>query len=172
MFKKDDIVIYSGYGLCRVMDVTTMNMHGIPKDKLYYTLLQLTGSGGTIYTPVEHKEKILRAVISREEAEDLIQFIPEIEVLWVTDERLRENQYKEALKSCDCRDWIRIIKCLHFRRQDRQAQGKRMTAVDEKYFQIARDCLYSELSMSMGVPKERMEAFIMEQIEGAEVPIS
>lgn len=142
-----------------------MNMNGIPKDKLYYTLQQLTGNGGTIYTPVEHKDKVLRSVLSREEAEELIRYIPQIEVLWVTDERLRENQYKDALKSCDCKEWIRIIKCLYLRKQDRLAQGKRMTAVDEKYFRIAQDCLYSELSMSMGISKDKMEEYITAKIE-------
>jgi len=166
MFKKDDIVIYSGYGLCQVVDVTTMNMNGIPKDKLYYTLHQLSGNGGTIYTPVEHKEKVLREVITREEAQELIEGMDEIEDLWVTDERLRENQYKEAVKSCNCREWIRIIKCLYSRKQDRLAQGKKMTSVDEKYFNIAKECLYSELSISMDIPMEDMEAYITDKIDG------
>lgn len=165
MFKKDDIVIYSGYGLCQVMDVTTMNMRGIPKDKLYYTLHQLSGNGGTIYTPVEHKDKVLREVITREEAEQLIEGMADIEVLWVTDERLRENQYKEAVKSCSCREWIRIIKCLYSRKQNRLAQGKKMTSVDEKYFNIAKECLYTELSISMDIPKDEMEAYITEKID-------
>jgi len=166
MFKKDDIVIYSGYGLCQVMDVTTMNMTGIPKDKLYYTLHQLSGNGGTIYTPIEHKEKVLREVISREEAEALIEGMADIEILWVPEERLRENQYKEALKSCSCRELVRIIKCLHSRKQDRLAQGKKMTSVDEKYFHMAKECLYSELSISMDIPMEDMEAYITEKIDG------
>lgn len=166
MFKKNDVVIYSGYGLCRVFDVAKMNMHGIPKDKLYYTLQQMVGNGGTIYTPVEHKEHVLREIISREEAEELISFIPEIDSLWIADEKQRESQYKKALKSCDCQEWIRIIKCLYLRKQDRLAQGKKMTSVDEKYFQIVKESLYSELALSMDVPKEKMEEYITERIDG------
>ena len=40
--------------------------------------------------------------------------------------------------------------------------------MDKKYFKLAEDYLYAELSASLGVPQEKMQAFITEKVEQAE----
>ena len=102
----------------------------------------------------------MRAVLTKEEADILIDNIRDIEELWVGNDKLREEKYKETMRSCECRDWIRIIKTLYLRKQERIAQGKKTTAMDEKYLRMAEDNLYSELSVALGVPKEQMEEHI------------
>ena len=53
--------------------------------------------------------------------------------------------------------------------QERQAQGKRATAMDEKYLRLAKDNLYSELSLALDIPKEEMEGFIADRIHETEL---
>ena len=38
MFETGEYVVYGKNGICQVMGVTTMDMEGIPKDRLYYIL--------------------------------------------------------------------------------------------------------------------------------------
>lgn len=38
MFETGDYVVYGHNGICQVMGVTTMDMPGIQKDRLYYIL--------------------------------------------------------------------------------------------------------------------------------------
>ena len=99
-----------------------------------------------------------------EEAAELIDSIPSIGNLWVADERQRELNYKQAVNSCDCREWIKIIKTLWLRNQQRLSQGKKITAMDRKYFKMAEDNLYGELSVSLEIPKEKMEEYITEKV--------
>ena len=103
----------------------------------------------------------MRAVLTKEEADVLIENIPVIEELWVGNDKLREEKYKETMRSCDCRDWIKIIKTLYMRKKERIAQGKKTTAMDEKYLRMAEENLYSELSFVLGIPKEQMEGYII-----------
>ena len=104
--------------------------------------------------------------MTREEAKTLIADMPSIKTLWITEERARERQYKEALFSMNCRDWVKIIKTLYLRRLNRQAKGQKITAMDEQYLRKAEDRLYGELSLALGKKKEDMESYIIEQIEG------
>ena len=83
MFEKGSYVIYGGTGVCEVVDVTTMDIDGIPKDRLYYVLKPNEQKSGKIYTPVENQKAVLRRIISREEADALIDDIPNIEDVWV-----------------------------------------------------------------------------------------
>ena len=102
--------------------------------------------------------------MTKEEAEELIDSIPEIDELWVSNDKLREEKYKETMKSCECRDWIKIIKTLYLRKQERIAQGKKTTAMDDRYLRLAEENLYSELSLALGIPKDGMEEYITKRM--------
>lgn len=165
MFEKGEYIVYGTSGVCKIEDITTMNLEGISKEKLFYMLSPLCQNGGRIFTPVDNQKTLMRPILSQEEANDLIKDIPRIEGLWIVNDKQREEAYRECMRGCDCRGWIRIIKTLYLRKRERSAQGKKATATDEKYLKLAEDYLYSELSIPLEIPKERMEAYITKQIE-------
>jgi len=53
---------------------------------------------------------------------------------------------------------------LYQRKKERLAQGKKATAVDERYMKAAENGLYGELSLTLGVPREKMEDYIRERL--------
>lgn len=165
MYKIGDFVVYGRTGICEVTDITTMKMAGVPKDKLYYILMPCKDKGGKIFTPVENQKVVIRPVISKEEALELLDKIPATEELWIPNEKMRETMYKESIRTCECIDMIKIIKTLYIRKQDRIAQGKRITTTDERYLKMAESSLYSELSIALGIPEEDMEEYIKNYIE-------
>ena len=71
----------------------------------------------------------------------------------------REETYKEALRTCDYHAWVSIVKTLYQRKKERLAQGKKATAVDERYMKAAENGLYGELSLTLGVPRERWKIY-------------
>lgn len=168
MFEKGDFIVYGTNGVCEVKDITTINMKGAPKDRLYYILSPRHHKDSKIFTPVDSEKTVMRAVLTKEEADELINGIPEIEELWVSNDKLREEKYKETMRSCECRDWIKIIKTLYLRKQERIAQGKKTTAMDEKYLRMAEENLYSELSLALEIPKEEMEEYITKRMVAIE----
>lgn len=164
MFEKGDFIVYGNTGVCEVKDITTLRMKDVPKDRLYYLLSPVHHKESKIFTPVDSGKTVMRAVLTKEEAEELIDGIPEINELWVSNDKLREEKYKETMKSCECRDWIKIIKTLYLRKQERIAQGKKTTAMDDRYLRLAEENLYSELSLALGIPKEEMEEYITKRM--------
>lgn len=88
----------------------------------------------------------------------------DVELIDVEDDKHREPAYKEALKSCDCREWIRIINTILKRKEERLAQGKKMSACDEKYLKQARDNLYGEFALSLKMEKNEVEDYMEHRI--------
>lgn len=164
MFEKGSYVIYGNSGVCEVVDVTTMDIEGISKDRLYYVLKPYEQKSGTIYAPVDGTKTVIRQIISAEEANALIDDIPNIEDLWVPNERQREEKYKECIRSCQCRELVKIIKTLYMQKKRRNAQGKKATATDDRYMKMAEENLYSELSIVLGIPKSKMVQYISDKI--------
>jgi CarD family transcriptional regulator len=163
MFKVGEYVVYGNTGVCKVEDITTMDMVGTEKE--YYVLVPVYNKNGRAFLPVDNTKVVIRPVLTKDEALKLIDTIPQIEEIPPVNDKGREERYKELAKACDCRSWVTIIKTIYIRRQERMAQGKKVTSTDERYFKLAEDSLYSELGFAMNMDKEDISDFIKERID-------
>mgnify|MGYP001034592739 FL=1 len=165
MFEIGEYIVYGNTGVCKVAEKTKMVAPGAKTDKLYYTLEPVYDKGCRLFTPVDNQKVKMRPVLTKKEADELIGKIKEIDILWVNDEKNREQIYKEAIGTCDCEEWVRMIKTLYIRKQSRLAAGKKVTSSDEKYLHLAEESLYGELSVVMGIPKDEMEEYIAGRVK-------
>ena len=165
MYKKGQYIIYGIRGVCEVTDIITMEHPGQKERRLYYELHPCHFGEGRIVSPVDSQKTVTRALLTKEEAMALISEIPLIPQMQLVNDKLREEQYKQALKSCDCRVWVSMIKALYFNRQQRLLQGKRMTDLDERYYKAAEETLYGELSVALEISKSEAAACIKKQLE-------
>jgi len=165
MFEKGEYVVYGSKGVCQIEDISQIDIPGVDRNRLYYIMRPVHNSNGTVYLPIDSTKAVIRRVMSKEEACQLIDEIPQIEELSVPDEKRRELSYKEAMKTCSVRSWVSIIKTLYFRKTERLAAGKKITALDERYMKAAEHELYGELSLVLGMPQNEVETYIHDHIE-------
>lgn len=168
MFEKGEYIVYGRNGVCRIEDITHLNISGVDRKKLYYVLVPVNSRGSRIYFPVDKKDANARKLMTEQEAWALLEEIQNIPETWVSNEKMREEIYKRALNSCDYRQWVAVIKTLYLRKQERIAQGKKVAAMDERYLKLAEEALYSELAFALGKEKTEMEPFITAYIERKE----
>ena len=64
------------------------------------------------------------------------------------------------MKTNSCEEWIKIIKTIYLRKQKRLEAGRKVTAVDAKYFRMAEDNLYGELAISLDMPRSEVGTYI------------
>ncbi len=167
MFQTGDYVIYGTRGVCKVTNIGALDFTGAAKEKLYYTLTPCYTDNSTVYVPVEKVGVVMRPVMSREEVMELIDSIPELEELWIRDEKSREYAYKEAIRACDNRELVRIIKTIYRRSRSRMAAGKKTTVSDSKYYRIAEENLYGELAVSLDMSREEAKQFVEARVREA-----
>ena len=167
MYSIGDYVIKSNTGVCQIADIVHLDMEGIDKNRLFYLMVPLDSRESKLYIPTDKNTEEVRAVISEEEAWALIKHIPEIEEVFVENDKLRELKYKEVIKSCDLEAVVGIIKSMYNRKRMRNAQGKKNTSVDERYFKLAEEMLYSELAFAMKKNKDDMCQLIKDTINNS-----
>lgn len=163
MFHVNDFVVHPTGGICRVEKIAPLEIPGADKSRDYYFLIPIREKGGKVFVPIDN-ESTIRSVMTCDEAWKLIDEIPSIEELFVETDKQRELRYKEAIKSCDCRELVKIIKNLYARRKKRLEEGKKTTATDDKYFKIAEENLYSELAFAVGKERDEVESVIFDRI--------
>lgn len=166
MFKVGEYVVYGHNGVCQVTKIGPLENMVKNKERLYYTLIPYGESGSTVFAPVDSQKIPLRRIISKEEALSLIDEMKEIAALVITEERKREETYKNALKTCDCRNLVSLIKTIYGRKKEREAQGKRLTAADSRYFRTAENALYDELAAALGMESAKVKEYVLNKMYG------
>ena len=109
----------------------------------------------------------MRPIMTESEAKELIQNINEIEEFNVRDEKKREEELRVAIKTCDDTELIKVIKHIYSRMHLRIAAGKKATSCDERFFHLAKDKLYSELTNSMNLSKDKVKEDIVQNVEAS-----
>lgn len=173
MFEIGDFVMKANNGICRIDDIGHLDMTGANKERLYFFLTPLNEAHTKLYVPADKEDNGLRKVITEEEAWKFIDAIPQIDETWISDDKQREQKYKEAIRSCDPEKLMGIIKSMYHRKQRRTALGKKNTSIDEHFFKLAENNLYTELAFAIGKEKDDMQEIIAEKIkENGQVPVS
>ena len=160
MFSVGDMIIYGENGVCTVEKIAPLEMSGASRDKLYYSLRPLVGSG-TFFSPVE-SGVFMRPIMSRAEAEAFIDTIPTIEPAICNDTRFNHVDafYKELFKQHTCEALVAVIKGLYERMSERKTKSSRA----ETTMKRARDILYCELSASLEIELSQVDAYIESRV--------
>ena len=164
MFSVGDKIIYGENGVCTVESIGPLSMAGAPKDKLYYYLSPLIGSG-TYFAPVD-SGAYMRPVMSRAEAEALIDAMPGIQPAICNDNRFNhvDTFYKNLFKQHSCEALVSIVKGLKSRMSDRKTKSSRAEATMKR----AKDILHGELSVALDIDIKDVEDYIVSRL-GTEV---
>ena len=166
MFEVGELIVYGNTGVCRVVEIGPLAIS--PDDKDYYTLEPVYSPNSRVFTPCDNEKVVMRPILSREEVTATLDDFSEISLIEVTEEKKREETYKASMHTCDIRDLISILKTINERKLARLAQGKKVTASDEKYYTLAGEKLCDELAIVLGTDRERIRTFIHKKITETE----
>ena len=160
-----DYVVKMNEGVCYVDLELLLESFQDKRHVPYYLLLQVANNRMKVYVPVAQDYTDLRPVMNQSEANELLSEIGGIAATEVPNDRLREQIYKDALRSLDPRRLVGIIKCMRFRGRERLRQGKKTTAVDDRYLKLAETAFCREMGFVLEKPSEEILTFLVKASE-------
>lgn len=160
MFQTGDYVIYGNSGVCQVEKVEPLGGRGPERRRMYYTL-KPKYSTETIYVPVD-TGTFMRRIISREEAEALIDRIPFVQpnVCSESNSRVLTDHYKTTLKSHDCEKLLQTIKAVYLKGKRAAEQKRKPGQVDQHFGKLAEELFHGELAVALDMPVEEVKGYI------------
>lgn len=164
MFKINDYVIYGSNGVCKVTDVGVLEISRFDEEKEYYTLKPVY-ENGRVFAPVDNEKVVMRKVITKEEADDLIVSIPSIEVIWNDNMKERDFEFKNTIKNYDCSGFAKIIKTISQKKKECTLEGKKLSVSDTNYFKRAQEYLCGELAIALNIPKDTVNKYIENKLK-------
>ena len=170
MYQVGDWIIYGNTGVCHVAEIRTIDSPYTDDDQLYYVLRPLS-QNYTISTPVNNTKVFTRPVISKSEAEQLVDSIPSIEAQAYHSQRVQElaEYYKTYVVMHDIADLVELTMSLHAKQHPAGGGEGKFGAVDQKFMKQAEDLLFGELSVALGIPKEEVPEYIASRVGDQEL---
>ena len=168
-YKPGDHIIYGNTGVCRVESIITPDSKDSKRvfdnTRCYYVLKPLYHTE-TIYTPTDNTKVFMRPVISKEEAERLIDLIPTIQAEAYHADSLQDlrNHYRSATESYDCSDLIELLMSIYLKKQYAEQQKRKFGEVDGKFMKQAEEMLYGEFSVALEIDKNEVQDYIAERV--------
>jgi len=165
MYSKGTFIVHSTKGVCRVEDICMPDIER-GSDRRFYLLSTVGRNRAEIYSPIDGKGINLRPIMSECEASGFISHIPSIPSLSVSGVRNRKEAYRRALFEPYPANLVSIIKTVYERSSAGAGSRKKLAAFELEYSARAKELLYTELSIALGMPAEDVEEYIVRRIDG------
>lgn len=164
MFKTEEFVVKANSGICKIVEITELDLLDDGNFIPYYVVVPMDEKSSKLFVPVNTASNVLRYVIDETRAWEIINMVSSIPEPVFENDKVRETKYKEAIKSCEPETLVGIIKSMFSRKKARIEQGKKSFAIDDHFFKLAENCLYSELAFATGKEKSDIEKIITDII--------
>ena len=161
MFQKNDYVVYKK-NVCIVKDIK----HNTKNGKESYLLVPIDDNSLKIEIPTENANDYIRCIISKKDAEKIINKIPDITPFEIQDEKYIENEYKSYIQAGTYEDFIKVIKTAYLRKKKRITNKKKLSEKDTHYFELAEKYLYNELSIALDLSFDETKNYIISKMKG------
>lgn len=106
------------------------------------------------------EERIIREISTKEELEELIERMPYIQTIQAPNGKVRKELYELAMKAYDDVEWVKVIKSVYLRMEDRRYED-----FEPGYMEKAKQFLYGEIAVRFVLPFNDVEHFVNETIK-------
>ena len=165
MYQIGDLILYGGTGVCKVLDITTQDAaEGQPEQRFY--VLEPLYQNCTIFAPVHNAKVFMRPIISKDEAQQLIDTIPTLHVEAYHSRGTNEltMHYKGALNTHDCSTLLELTMSIYAKRRYLEQQKRKLGAVDERFMKRGEELLFGELSAALDIPRDKVAEYIARSV--------
>lgn len=165
MYQVGELVLYGNTGVCKITEISSKELPGTNATQLYYTMKPLHQEC-MIFTPVDNKKVFMRPVISKHEAERLIDTIPGMETQIYHSSVMSEltQHYEASFQTHDCADLIVLTMSIYAKKRSMEEQKRRFGAVDERFMKRAEELLFSELAAALGIARDDVPGYIEKRV--------
>lgn len=164
MFNIGDYIMYGKMGVCQILGIDQgVLFDGVKMD--YYVLQPVYKNNSSIIkAPVGSPKIHMRKLVSRQEVYSYIDAMPDMDSVWIVDDKARFQQFNTILSTGNCGDWIDLIRAVYFKKRDRKTGDKSISPRDLEISKEAKRLLHEEFSIPLAITPEEVEQFILSKV--------
>lgn len=155
MYKVNDKIIHAREGLSTIVDKKEM------AGNEYFVIHADRGGGENIYVLVNNTGSLIRPIMSKEQADEVIAYMKTVKAEFISNTKQRRDQYKRRLLSGNVNDLAYLSCQLYFYNYyNENGQVVKLGPTDVQMLKEAEMILYDELAISYSVSREEINEYI------------
>lgn len=163
MFELNEVVIHKSAGACVVFDIVTKNFG--TGDVKYYCLKpkfpSFVNRALEIYLPVDKGADFIRKPLTKNAVLTLINQIPSLERVWISDAKARKIMFDQIYQSGDMKGLCQLIKLLY---AEPTFFAKPMSLTDKNFLTKIKTNVFDEFAVSLDVQPSEIEGFVKQYL--------
>jgi CarD family transcriptional regulator len=164
MYQIGEFVLYGTQGVCSVTDITKKDFSG--SEMNYYVLKPVYQQDSVYFVPVEGMPSSrVRKILTRDEADKLLEVLPLKSLLWVDNDTQRTKAYQDIINSGDRIKLLQLIETILTRRNEQTEKGKKLHQCDERILKTAVRIVHEELAQVFEMDPDDVGDYIQKRIE-------
>ena len=164
MYKIGQKISYGQTGVCEVVDICYKEF--IKKQKQqYYILKPIFAENNIIYAPTTDSKIFMRSLITKKEAEKLVDTIPLIIDRLNQEAEITKEDYLAKINNHSLEDLVELTSIIYLKKQNAYSLKRRLNNIDEKYLKIGENLLFGELAQVLGIPFEDVQKYIESRLK-------
>lgn len=160
MLKINDRIIHFRDGIGTIVGKTTM------MDREYFVIRTDSNPGENIYVLTTNTVNVIRPLLSKKEAEDLLSGMDSIEAEIFNNTKQRRDFYKKKLLSGQVSDLLYLTKQLYcFEYYNSHGKPTKLGSTDLQMLRDAKQILFDELVVSLKIDESSIEKYFISLLE-------
>lgn len=167
MLQNGDWVVYGVHGVCRVVGTEKQLVNR--KRTEYLVLEPMSQNESRFYLPTANPAAMakLKAVLPAQEMEELLTSEELREDVWIQEENLRKQTYRELITSGDRTALLKMVGTLYRHRDAQTAAGRKFHQCDDNFLRDAEKLLTSEIALVLEMTPEQTQNHLRQQLKNA-----
>lgn len=150
-------VIHRRNGVSVIFNIISLN------EREYYIVRVLGGDGENIYVPLENEHNVIRPIMNKEEADELLKSLKDMKKEFNPNTKQRRDAYKKRLSSGNVEDVAYLYRQNYLYEVD--PSNVKLGPSDIDMLNQASKMLLNELRLTYDVDEDEIKEYVIKKIE-------
>lgn len=152
------VIVHKKHGICKI------SQHLQMAGQDYYQIVPNFDESMSIFVPVNKEQELLREVLTKSEADDLISYMRDIGKDLIEDTKERRDTFHKKFSSGELKDLAYICRKLFLLKKAKEETNSKFCTTDSAMFEKANKMLLDELSIAYNIDRSQIFEYVSKLI--------
>lgn len=153
------VMVHKAHGICTIKEILQIGGND------YYKLVPSFDEGMSIFVPVSKEKEFLREVIDKNQADDLVDYMNNLDDSIIDDSKERRDSFHKKLSSGDLKEIAYMCYKLYLLKKAKLNSNAKFCLTDSVMFDKAHKMLFDELALAYKMDRNKIVDYIRLRLE-------
>ena len=159
MLEIGKVMVHKAHGICTIKEILQIGGND------YYKLVPSFDEGMSIFVPVSKEKEFLREVIDKNQADDLVDYMNNLDDSIIDDSKERRDSFHKKLSSGDLKEIAYMCYKLYLLKKAKLNSNAKFCLTDSVMFDKAHKMLFDELALAYKIDRNKIVDYIRLRLE-------